>query len=418
MLQKVNENIILENRLEKVIICGDPGCDGYNTQGVVVFETILRKEADFKIVVGDMVPVGSKNNYEYFKEIVDISSEDPVYCLAGNHDILNYEQYCGKKDYFIKSDDTLFIILDNSKRYFTDKSIEFLQKTLAEQECKHVFVLFHIPPKNPYILNNILDEEWEKIRVELDKYKEKVVAIICGHVHSVGDYKLDGYRVIITGGAGSAFDSIEKLAAHRNEHHYFSLDRDDENWEITKIDVPYEESKVEYSTKEEIEVLMNLEKAFLGESVAFRKYLLFAEIAEKEGYEGVAKLFRAAAESEYYHAKHMLTAMNGINFTLENLETAIKNEEFEVNDMYLKFSENAKEAKSNRAYNSFQSALEAEKVHHKLFKKALDSVKAGKDISVEKYFTCNRCGYTHKGENPPKYCPGCGTDMFKFSSVK
>ena len=46
----------------------------------------------------------------------------------------------------------------------------------------------------------------------------------------------------------------------------------------------------------------NLEQAFAGESQASMRYLAFAEKADQEGYPGVAKLFRAAAKAELYHA--------------------------------------------------------------------------------------------------------------------
>ena len=42
----------------------------------------------------------------------------------------------------------------------------------------------------------------------------------------------------------------------------------------------------------------NLKAAFAGESQANRKYLAFAEKADKEGFPQVAKIFRAAAEAE------------------------------------------------------------------------------------------------------------------------
>ena len=41
----------------------------------------------------------------------------------------------------------------------------------------------------------------------------------------------------------------------------------------------------------------NLGEAFAGESQASRRYLFFAEEAEKEGYPQIARLFRPAAEA-------------------------------------------------------------------------------------------------------------------------
>ena len=55
----------------------------------------------------------------------------------------------------------------------------------------------------------------------------------------------------------------------------------------------------------------NLKEAFAGESQANRKYLFFAEKADKEGHPQVARLFRAAADAETVHAKNHLNVLNG-----------------------------------------------------------------------------------------------------------
>ncbi len=54
-----------------------------------------------------------------------------------------------------------------------------------------------------------------------------------------------------------------------------------------------------------------LMQAFAGESQANRRYLPFAQQAEKEGYHQVAKLFRSAAEAETVHAHAHLRALKG-----------------------------------------------------------------------------------------------------------
>ena len=56
----------------------------------------------------------------------------------------------------------------------------------------------------------------------------------------------------------------------------------------------------------------NLEHAFAGESQANRKYLFFAEKADEEGQEQIARLFRAAAEAETVHARNHLRVLQGI----------------------------------------------------------------------------------------------------------
>ena len=70
----------------------------------------------------------------------------------------------------------------------------------------------------------------------------------------------------------------------------------------------------------------NLKDAFAGESQANRRYLAFAEKAEKEGLMQAAKLFRAAAEAETIHALNHLRIMGEIKSTVENLDAAVSGE--------------------------------------------------------------------------------------------
>ena len=86
----------------------------------------------------------------------------------------------------------------------------------------------------------------------------------------------------------------------------------------------------------------NLKHAFAGESQAKRKYLAFAQQAEKEGFSQVAKLFKAAAAAETVHAHNHLRVLGGIKSTLENLKAAIEGEYDEFNKMYPEFIEAAK----------------------------------------------------------------------------
>jgi len=58
-----------------------------------------------------------------------------------------------------------------------------------------------------------------------------------------------------------------------------------------------------------------LKDAFAGESQANRRYLAFAEKAEKEGLMQAAKLFRASAEAETIHALNHLRIMGEIKST-------------------------------------------------------------------------------------------------------
>ncbi|HOK05485.1 MAG TPA: rubrerythrin family protein [Victivallales bacterium] len=159
----------------------------------------------------------------------------------------------------------------------------------------------------------------------------------------------------------------------------------------------------------------NLKAAFAGESQANRKYLAFAKKAEQEGFKQVAKLFRAAAEAETIHAHAHLRVMNGVKNTVENLQEAINGEGYEFKEMYPKFIEEAQKEGNKQAEISFKNANEVEKIHHKLYSKALETVKMGKDIKSTKIWVCKICGNTV--EDLPDFCPICNAKKDNFIEI-
>ena len=160
----------------------------------------------------------------------------------------------------------------------------------------------------------------------------------------------------------------------------------------------------------------DLKAAFAGESQANRKYLAFAKKADQEGFPNVARLFRAAAEAETIHAHNHLRAMAGIKNTIENLKEAISGEFYEFTNMYPEFIDDAKEESNEAAKRTFTYANEVEKIHHKLYEKALESVEKGKDLESKPMYICSVCGYTHEGE-PPEKCPVCGAVRKAFNKI-
>ncbi len=163
--------------------------------------------------------------------------------------------------------------------------------------------------------------------------------------------------------------------------------------------------------------LENLKAAFAGESQANRKYLAFAQRAEADGFPQVARLFRAAAEAETVHAHAHLRAMDGIKTTAENLQAAIDGEGYEFREMYPAFIAAAQDEKSQPAALSFRNANAVEEIHYGLYSKALDAVKAGKDLPAAAIFVCGICGNTVLGQAPDK-CPVCGAPKSRFTEVK
>jgi len=160
----------------------------------------------------------------------------------------------------------------------------------------------------------------------------------------------------------------------------------------------------------------NLKEAFAGESQANRKYLAFAKKAEEDGFTQVAKLFRAAAEAETVHAHAHLRAMAGIKGTAENLEAALEGEGFEFQHMYPKFLAEAQQEGMKPAEFSFKYALAVEEIHHGLYAKALEAVKAGNDVPATSVYVCPVCGNTVEGGAPDR-CPICNVPAERFVEI-
>jgi len=158
----------------------------------------------------------------------------------------------------------------------------------------------------------------------------------------------------------------------------------------------------------------NLESAFAGESQAHMRYAIFSQNAEKEGRKNLARLFRAISYAEMVHATNHYRELGQIKDAAGNLQTCIDGENYEVDDMYPAFHAVAELQGEKGAVRSTHYALEAEKIHAKMYSAAKRTVETEKDIDLGEMFICPVCGHTVEGK-APDVCPICGArgDSFK-----
>lgn len=161
----------------------------------------------------------------------------------------------------------------------------------------------------------------------------------------------------------------------------------------------------------------NLEDALSGECQANRKYLAFAEIADKEGYPAVARLWRAAAAAEAIHANNHMKVLGMLKSTEVNLRAAVTGEQYEFETMYPKFIKTAKEAGNPEAAKSMEYAFKVEQLHHKMFNEDLKELEANKKPELVAYWICSVCGNTVP-KSPPDICPICDSPKSKFFEIK
>jgi len=158
----------------------------------------------------------------------------------------------------------------------------------------------------------------------------------------------------------------------------------------------------------------NLAYAFAAESKAAVRNEAFAMKADKEGYQQIARLFRAVSDAENVHAKRYLLLMRGrVGSTEENLETAFNNEIKANVDEYPKLIKDATDEGVDGALKAFSHSRDVEARHAALYKKAMNDMLAERETD---YYVCQVCGYINE-ENAPDNCPVCGAVKTRFKKI-
>lgn len=160
----------------------------------------------------------------------------------------------------------------------------------------------------------------------------------------------------------------------------------------------------------------NLRTAFAGESQARNKYTYFASVAEKEGYEQIAAIFRETADNEKAHAKIWFKLLGGISDTAKNLADAAAGENSEWTEMYAEFARTAKEEGFDSLAQLFSSVAAIEKEHEERFRALITNLAQKQVFSrlTEQTWICRNCGHIHTGKDAPGVCPVCSHPQSYF----
>jgi rubrerythrin len=177
------------------------------------------------------------------------------------------------------------------------------------------------------------------------------------------------------------------------------------------------------------QTLVNLMKAFAGESQARNRYTYFASIARKEGFNQIEAIFTETANNEKEHAKifykHIDSGLGGTHqavpieitatypvaygSTWENLIAAAAGEHEEWSDIYRNFADTAEKEGFHEAAVAFRMISRVENHHESRYLKLAENIKTDQVFSkpAATAWICSNCGYVHQGASAPEMCPAC-----------
>jgi rubrerythrin len=159
----------------------------------------------------------------------------------------------------------------------------------------------------------------------------------------------------------------------------------------------------------------NVYTAFVGEAKAYHRLLAFARKADEEGYDQIAKLFRAVAAAEGVHVERHLRLMGEamVRGTEENLQFSFESESTVNQVYYPQFIREAEEEGETAAALTFSQARDVEEGHAALYKRALNALLRDE---THHYHVCQVCGYIAEREAPDQ-CPICNAKRDRFRLV-
>ncbi len=136
---------------------------------------------------------------------------------------------------------------------------------------------------------------------------------------------------------------------------------------------------------------------------------IFTETADNE--KEHAKRFFKFLKEDFQKEAIEITASYPVALgdTKLNLDSAAEGENEEWSELYPEFAKVAEEEGYNEIAAVFRNIASVEKHHEERFRKLLANVKNmtvfEKDGEV--YWKCNNCGYIYKGKKAPEVCPAC-----------
>jgi len=166
----------------------------------------------------------------------------------------------------------------------------------------------------------------------------------------------------------------------------------------------------------------HLMEAFCIETQAIQKYIWYAKVAKKEGFEQIAAIFLETAEQKKSHTKTLYRLLEGssieinssfkvdkIGTTLENLKLSASDEMQQSEQLFKLFEENAWNEESKQAATKLKLFRKIKAFYANRFSILATNIEEGKVFKRGKKvkWICRKCGLIYESDRALKNCPGC-----------
>lgn len=166
----------------------------------------------------------------------------------------------------------------------------------------------------------------------------------------------------------------------------------------------------------------NLMIAFALETQAIQKYLWFAKVANKEGFQQIEAIFTETAEQKKSHCKTLFRFLAGcstevsmqiyaepIEGTLENLLASIEAENEQAEVLFAGFEATAWDEGFKQAATKLKLFRQIKRFYAARFTKLAENIKENKVFRRDKKvkWICRKCGLIYESDRALKNCPGC-----------
>ncbi len=162
--------------------------------------------------------------------------------------------------------------------------------------------------------------------------------------------------------------------------------------------------------------------AFAIETQAIQKYLWFAKVATKEGYQQIAAIFTETAEQKKSHCKTLFRFLEGcelqvtstfkaesIGSTSENLVAAFEAERNQSETVFAEFEQAAWAEEFKQVATKLKLFRQIKTFYAERFEKLAANIENGQVFKRDKKvkWICRKCGLIYESDRALKNCPGC-----------